>query len=1166
MKLSRNNKHFLSTAFKDRITNNLYSELKAASICCYTSEIIINLTEKDLKYLKLDLDIIQSFNDLEFLFTNEENHRYILTKTVIRSENSFITSMLNLNKVSKIKYFIELICLNKVEIMAEYDFFKEFFDNVHRTNFLYLYQTNKQEEYANIRFILQVESFYQKSFIISKNSDDGIFNNQTHSTNKNDCSAEKKMSMNNTTIKEVTEDEKNINANNVSIKMSKSQNRDSIDNININTSKNKEFETIHINENADLKQNRNAFLEKFKSFSFKNNNEIKKNLEFDENNEIGLVKMKSTLTDENRKSSNLLIFKSKNSIDNHNISTSNYQKRRYTNSKDDINFLENNDFLNDNILGELENIDSKITMEKKLSSDEYKTLQYDNNIDLNLDEKNVSNKAFENAEKIPTENKSFNKSAKELTNNKSEVNLNIPDYEKDHEENLIKANESLKNKIDNNNNNEELLENQHHTNKTKNQSKDGEEIGTHVINVTNKSRVEKNKKDNSENHKEKSKLNSSNNEKMKSNMDIKEKESHHLEKDKKQEDYFLNNNENLDHKEKITISHENSKNQDKENSHIKNEIKETSKYNNEVEDDHKNKTIDKNNVLNHEMNENVNNANKEFANTNNNFYSIYNNFNNFNFGSTHGTFYSKIKNEFLEDQIFDLNFNIGNYNYLYIDLDYTVRRKMKSTLLDISKFIQWAWENFRYMKFVIYFPKIQDFFLDLNQDLLKEINEIFAIADILIIEKKDLINYKKVLTDLSDFKKSTTSQFFKHLNNTASSFYNDKLNKDHCFTKAQKMHSQWEEFFLHELKIKKRTVPLVIYPTKTLIVLDELNKIFIYEKNYDNKLIFKTETDFILYPQINHTNQNIIELYRNCQAENYLELRGVFFGAFLSKIKQKPVKVDTIISKDFTCAYMISIELAKKILKIFFQQKPLPSNKEFYIIKLDKVVTNSKLAEDFHKRRESKFVLDCVNQKESYLKFYQPLNDNYLKEFFSIRSVSHTMKNFGFVHSKGKIIEPEKNDEAKKNESLKIGGKFYLKNTMRNLNEIKNDNFNKTNISSNDLNLNDLQNIKHYTNYSNFNMLSSLNKLTNFEKKGNSLLTRTNKWQNMITDKSNFKTTGEDFAKQCKNYLKKPFIVNTVFGKNITNHLPKINAGKVNIDPEEQMKDYLEFEKNLIIN
>jgi hypothetical protein len=233
MKLSKNNKIYIAQALKDKTNWQNYSETKAASICMYNSEIVLYLTLDEFKSFNIDSNEIDNFSNFLEVFKNEENHKKLLNQIVIKSENPFISSILNMNRVSKIKYFNELICLNKVELKEEYDFFNDFFDKIHNHNYFYIYRTNKIDEYAEIRFSINIDDLYTKTYLISKEPFLEQRKNEEYSDNK----LVNFNYNNHTTIKEVSEDDL--------------KNKDSLSQYNLinkdNNNINKELENINNN-------------------------------------------------------------------------------------------------------------------------------------------------------------------------------------------------------------------------------------------------------------------------------------------------------------------------------------------------------------------------------------------------------------------------------------------------------------------------------------------------------------------------------------------------------------------------------------------------------------------------------------------------------------------------------------------------------------------------------------------------------------------------------------------------------------------------------------------------------------------------------------------------------------------------------------------------------
>ena len=59
-----------------------------------------------------------------------------------------------------------------------------------------------------------------------------------------------------------------------------------------------------------------------------------------------------------------------------------------------------------------------------------------------------------------------------------------------------------------------------------------------------------------------------------------------------------------------------------------------------------------------------------------------------------------------------------------------------------------------------------------------------------------------------------------------------------------------------------------------------------------------------------------------------------------------------------------------------------PDNPKFYIVKLNNNEIDCFLTKQHNGKKEKKFVLDCTNLEKSHLKYYVPLFDDNLHEFF----------------------------------------------------------------------------------------------------------------------------------------------------------------------------------------
>ena len=81
-------------------------------------------------------------------------------------------------------------------------------------------------------------------------------------------------------------------------------------------------------------------------------------------------------------------------------------------------------------------------------------------------------------------------------------------------------------------------------------------------------------------------------------------------------------------------------------------------------------------------------------------------------------------------------------------------------------------------------------------------------------------------------------------------------------------------------------------------------------------------------------------------------------------------------------AYLKGHELLKRILHLKTKNIEFPDNPKFYIVKLNNGEIENFLTKHNNGKKEKKFILDCINLEKSHLKYYVPLFDDNLHEFF----------------------------------------------------------------------------------------------------------------------------------------------------------------------------------------
>ena len=122
-------------------------------------------------------------------------------------------------------------------------------------------------------------------------------------------------------------------------------------------------------------------------------------------------------------------------------------------------------------------------------------------------------------------------------------------------------------------------------------------------------------------------------------------------------------------------------------------------------------------------------------------------------------------------------------------------------------------------------------------------------------------------------------------------------------------------------------------------------------------------------------------------------------------------------------AYLKGHEILKRILHLKTNGFEFPDNPKFYIVKLNNNEIDSFLTKQHNGKKEKKFVLDCTNLEKSHLKYYVPLFDDNLHEFFDNDVTKKELERKGFINSKGFV-----NYDPCYKEGMGIPSKNNLKN------------------------------------------------------------------------------------------------------------------------------------------
>ena len=189
---------------------------------------------------------------------------------------------------------------------------------------------------------------------------------------------------------------------------------------------------------------------------------------------------------------------------------------------------------------------------------------------------------------------------------------------------------------------------------------------------------------------------------------------------------------------------------------------------------------------------------------------------------------------------------------------------------------------------------------------------------------------------------------------------------------------------------------------KIILVLDEFNKIYIVKciKHYTKPIVM--DFDLKLYPPMNIRNMKDIINYKKFIKAKFNEYISIFIGTLFGVLVSKGD--ESYQEKNIFLAYLIAINIIKKIAEIQRLNLPLPKCKEFYYPSLSKEEMEKLMIEIEKKRKERNFILDGNDIKIKKLKFYNPLLDKNLSSYLNSKNNKSILQSNGVIGKDGKII------------------------------------------------------------------------------------------------------------------------------------------------------------------
>lgn len=300
---------------------------------------------------------------------------------------------------------------------------------------------------------------------------------------------------------------------------------------------------------------------------------------------------------------------------------------------------------------------------------------------------------------------------------------------------------------------------------------------------------------------------------------------------------------------------------------------------------------------------------------------------------------------------------IEEYDFLFIDLEDFINFHTNGFYLsELADFMKKISSGNKKPRIVVNYPNILINLNVINLELLETLMSIMSYTDIFLFEKKESLAFFNMLNQME---------------------YEKELNE-----------KQLIDFFLKEVPHQKAST------SKLGLFLEELQSFTISEQKAD-KIVNNLSYEIKLHPKINHFNQKIIDEYKKIMTINNNYFKSIFFGGYFSSF---------VFNQDHYISFITGAESTKRILETFKNKIDFPTNPEFYLIRLQKTKILKDLKTQKLKKKEEKFVLDCVNKMNSSIKSYNPLFDENLNAFFASGNIRKQLKEKGFINTNGFVL------------------------------------------------------------------------------------------------------------------------------------------------------------------
>ena len=374
---------------------------------------------------------------------------------------------------------------------------------------------------------------------------------------------------------------------------------------------------------------------------------------------------------------------------------------------------------------------------------------------------------------------------------------------------------------------------------------------------------------------------------------------------------------------------------------------------------------------------------------------------NFNYSNNQNNIFNKIK------------LDCETYNYFLLSIEDTLEI---TPYEDFIEFLIHLKINLNAL-IAIEYGDVSEFFND--KESMTLLNKIYLLTDIFLFDEKDTINNFKKHYEIFSKEKNNKKYNFKEnksqknieIEENDKSVSSLQINKKKNNSKSIGNNSN---IIVKKIKDKNMTEKdLFDYFKHTIACNGALsilnNKLAIFLDYYFSKVTFIEvpmnikatilSYDIKPFPKLTHSTVDLVEFYKGKLSLHKNLFKSIFYAGILNKIfivKRKSIGLEGLYS-----AYLTGHEILKRILGLKVREMKFPEKAKFYVVRLDNSEINEYIKKEYYNKKEQKFVLDCTNLEKSKLKYYVPLLDYNLKEFFGNKLIKRQLIHKGFIDSKG---------------------------------------------------------------------------------------------------------------------------------------------------------------------